>query len=147
MAKNKKKKKYQSTDKKKGGLLIGVDESISSQYHDIIADIEDMQYEIYLEDKKANKKMRKKMKKGKGGFYNSASVSVREKAVKKLKKRGILDFVLDIIEDIKPIVIIIARLIGALICSILSLDIVKEHIGGKTLNKMQKIYKTCMSIS
>lgn len=142
----KKNKKYKST-KSKGGLLNNVDESMNQQYQDIIADIEDIQYEIYLEDKKANKKMRKKIKKGKGGFYNSASVSVREKAVKKLKKKGILDFILDIIEDIKPIVIIIARLIGALICSILSLDVVKEHIGAKTLRKMQKIYKTCVSIS
>ena len=142
----KKKKKYQSTNQK-GGLLNNVDESMNRQYQNIIADIEDIQYEIYLEDMKANKKMRKKMKKGKGGFYNSASISVREKAVKKLKNKGILDFILDIIEDIKPIVIVIARLIGALICSILSLDIVKEHIGGKTLKKMQKIYKTCMSIS
>lgn len=142
----KKNKKHKSTNHK-GGMLLSVDESMNQQYQNIIADIEDIQYEIYLEDKKANKKMRKKVKKGKGGFYNSASVSVREKAVKKLKKKGILDFVLDIIEDIKPIVIVIARLIGALICSILSLDIVKEHIGAKTLHKMQKIYKTCMSIS
>ena len=145
MSKEKKKKK-KSTEKK-GGLMYTVDDNLNRQYQDIIADIEDIQYEIYLEDQKANKKMRKKIKKGKGGFYNNASLEVRKKAVKKIKKQGILEFFLDIIEDLKPIVVIIARLIGALICSILSLDIVKAHIGNKTLDKMNKVYRTCMSIA
>ena len=52
MAKKKKKKKHES-------VLDTLDYEIEQQYADIIRDIEEIQYEVYLADKKQKKKRMK----------------------------------------------------------------------------------------
>lgn len=144
MAKKKKKKKHES-------VLDTLDYEIEQQYADIIRDIEEIQYEVYLADKKQKKKNKKKAKKKYGrsdaGFLiESGDVKSRINAVYKLTDETFSERLLSTLNDIKPIVVIIARLTCALICAILSIDAVKANLTMSSLDMINKIYTTCLSI-
>ena len=141
--KNKKKGYCVEYDKEK---LDKFTSTLDKQYQEIVGDIEDIQYRIYLADKKKQKKQKKKMKKGQISFYEPKSKKVRVWAANEITGDKIFKFIKNIIEDIKPIAIIISKLIMALITSILSLDIIKEKISSTALKRMDTLYNLCAAV-
>lgn len=130
--------------KKNNGILYTVDMSLNSQYEGIKDEIEFLQEELKRADKKGKKKAKKKMKKG--GFYPyQYEIEAREKVLKKMEKTDLLNRTQTCLNELKPICIIIARLIAALILAILSIDAVKSVIKPETLSKMSKVYEIAMS--
>jgi len=120
---------------------------LDKQYQEIIGDIEDIQYKIYLADKKKQKKQKKKMKKGKINFYEPKDKKVRLWAIDEITGDKIFKTIKNIFEDLKPIVVIISKLLMALIVSILSLDVIKEKISNKALERIDTLYKLCASVA
>lgn len=121
--------------------------NLDKQYHEIVGDIEDIQYKIYLADKKKLRKQKKKMKKkGTIGFYEPKSKKVRIWASSELTSDKLFDTIKRILIDLRPIVVIISKLVMTLIVSILSLDIIKERIPQKALQRMDTLYKLCASV-
>ena len=50
------------------------------------------------------------------------------------------------LEDLRPICLIIARLIAALIVAILSIDAIKLYLKPETMEKMTRVYELAMSV-
>lgn len=145
----KKKDHYKMKLDKKLGVNV-FDTKLDQQYAEIISDIEDLQYEIYKADKKKKKKKKKQLKAGLLPFYEGSctkSKKARIKAAKKLTSEDFFVLIRNLLTDLKPVVIILARLIAMLITAILSLDIVKERIGKESLKKMDSLYKLCLQVS
>lgn len=150
--KKKKKKKHKKENKKlreyKKNFPSAMDQfdmTIDKQYKEIITDIEDMQYELWKADKKKAKKDRKKIKKGKIAFYSGKSKKARTKAANRLVGSKWFDTIKSVIEEIKPIAVIIMRLLAALITAILSIDQVKKYIKPDTLEKIDGVYRLCVA--
>lgn len=120
---------------------------LDKQYQEIVGDIEDIQYKIYLADKKKQKKQKKKMKKGKISFYEPKSKKARIWAVEELTGEKMFNTIKTLLLDLKPIVVIIAKMIMALLVSILSLDVVKSNISSSALTKIDTIYNMCKAVA
>ena len=127
-------------------ILDGIDMKLSRQHEAIIRDIEEIQYEIQRADKKKAKKAKKKLKNGKIGFYEVRSSKARIHAAKRLTSSDVVSVIKNILMDIKPIMVLLARLVAAIICSILSMDIVKRNIGKTTLGALESLYNLCMGV-
>ena len=137
--KNKKKNKGKNT-----GILYNIDLSLNSQYQGIKDEIEFLQMEIKESDKKAKKKSKKKMKK-KGFYPYEEQIKARKKVIKQIETNDLLERTESCLDQLKPICIIIARLIASLILAILSINGIKECIRPDTLKKMTKVYEIAMA--
>lgn len=135
-----------SKTKKEPSILESWDSKLDDQYKEIITDIEDIQYEIYKADRKKKKKQKKKMKKGKIAFYDPRSKKARKRAATRLTSEKILSGIQKIFTELKPLFILLAKLIKMIICAILSLDVVKRSISTQTLNKINDLYNLCTSV-
>lgn len=141
MSKKKKKKKSIS-------ILQEVDKTLNGTYDDLMEEIQDMQLQLAIADQKARKKAKKKGKKNAKDYsFQTEQRKVREELITKMTGNNFLERVNKVLEDILPIVIVIARLVASLILSILSLDIVKVNIKPETLKMMNAVYNKAMAIS
>lgn len=131
---------------KEPSILNSIDGNLSEQYKEIIGDIEEIQYQIQKADRRKAKKAKRKMKKGKIGFYETRSSKARIHAARRITSDQIIGTVISIFQDLKPLAILLARLVAAIICAILSLDIVKRNISSSVLQKMKMLYDACMGI-
>ena len=139
MAKKKKKKS------KDTGVLYNVDLSLNSQYKGIKDEIEFLQYELKKAEKKSKKKAKKKMNK-KNFYPYEYEMKARRSVIHEMEDSDLLHRTELCLRDLKPICIIIARLIAALILALLSIDAIKGMIRPETLNKMTWVYEMAMSI-
>lgn len=139
---SKKKKKKQKKEK----LLYEVDNSLNAQYMGLKDEIEYLQMEWDRTRAKCKKKAKKKMKKN-GGFYPyEYELKERKKLIKKMEDSNLFSRTESCLEDLRPICLIIARLIAALIVAILSIDAIKLYLKPETMEKMTRVYELAMSV-
>lgn len=137
-----KKKKKQKKEK----LLYEVDNSLNAQYMGLKDEIEYLQMEWDRTRAKCKKKAKKKMKKN-GGFYPyEYELKERKKLIKKMEDSNLFSRTESCLEDLRPICLIIARLIAALIVAILSIDAIKLYLKPETMEKMTRVYELAMSV-
>lgn len=142
-----KKNKHKDPESKGPSILEGLDSTIDEQYKEIVTEVEDIQYEIYLADKKKYQKQRRKMKKkGRGSFYAPHSAKARKAACKRITADKIFNGIKKIFEELKPLWLLLARVVRLIICAILSMDIVKRKISKQTLDKLQSLYNFCLAV-
>lgn len=145
MSKSKKHKKK----KKSISLLKEVDKTMDKTYDSLIEEIQDMQLQLNLSDQKALKKQKKKLRQDMGviPYYTSKErVKARQELIKKMEQTSLLERVEKSLKDLIPVVVVLARLIAALILSILSVEPIRKFISPATLSKMDNVYKVAMSI-
>ena len=130
MAKKKKKKTSMN-------LLKEVDKSLENTYEDLMTEIQQIQLELNLKEKKAVKKQRKMLREDMG---------IIQEYIEKIEEKNLLERVERCYKKIIPIVIVIARLVASLILSILSFAPVKWSMRPETLNKMNRVYQLSMAI-
>lgn len=142
MAKKKKKNK-----KKDISILHEVDTSLNGTYDDLMKEIEEMQLRLNYADSKARKLAKKKGKKN-PQFYNYDRLrkEEREKIISQMEGNNFLERIMNVLNDIAPIVVIIARLVASIILAILSVSSVKVNIKPETLSKLQFVYGKAMAI-
>lgn len=142
MAKKKKKNK-----KKNISILHEVDTSLNGTYDDLMKEIEEMQLRLNYADSKARKLAKKKGKKN-PQFYNYDRLrkEEREKIISQMEGNNFLERIMNVLNDIAPIVVIIARLVASIILAILSVSSVKVNIKPETLSKLQFVYGKAMAI-
>ena len=134
--------------KKKKRFLEAYDEMMNDTYDGIISEIQDMQIIIAREDRKIQKRAKKAAKKGKGYFnVNAEKKKVRYRVIGRMEETNWLQRIFEILQEIAPIIILIARLVSALILSILSIDEVKVNISKDTLGFLNKVYTKAMAVS
>lgn len=134
--------------KKKKRFLEAYDEMMNDTYDGIISEIQDMQIIIAREDRKIQKRAKKAAKKGKGYFnVNAEKKKVRHRVIGRMEETNWLQRIFEILQEIAPIIILIARLVSALILSILSIDEVKVNISKDTLGFLNKVYTKAMAVS
>lgn len=131
----------------KGNIILEIDKSLDKKYADMLEEIQYMQADIDRAERKAKKKAFKNMKKGNTFYDASKPINVRKEVIKNMENRNFFERVTCIIQELKPICIIIARLVMSLIVSILSIDAVKYRISPKTLNAMRNVYDLAKSVA
>ena len=131
----------------KGNIIIEIDKSLDKKYADMLEEIQYMQADIDRAERKAKKKAYKNMRNGNTLYDASKPINVRKEVIKNMENRNFFERVTDIIQELKPICIIIARLVMSLIVSILSIDAVKYRISPKTLNAMRNVYDLAKSVA
>lgn len=134
---SKKKKKN-----KKKEMYDFLDAQLDQKYIDSIKEIELMKKDL----KKAKKKSKKK--KYKNGLFKASDYQIiaRKRITNQMEDSNWFQRMYDILEELKPIVKIIARLIASLIVSILSIVDISKYIKPKTLHKLDKLYNFVMNI-
>lgn len=149
MGKKKKNKKNKKTQKSIM-LLSEIDTTLDGKYQTLIEEIQDIQLRINIADAKAMKKQRKKMIRADMGvipyYVSKDKVKAREKALKEMERTNFFGRIEDTFKKLVPCVILIARLVAALIVSILSIEPIKKIIKPETLKYMNAIYNTAMAI-
>lgn len=142
MAKKKKKKKSIS-------ILQEVDKTLTHTYDNLMEEIQCMQLMLNKADQKARKQAKKLAKKKNIGpvNYDVIRKKAREEVVGQMESSNFLERIFTVLQDIAPIITIIARLVASLILAILSIDAVKMNIKPKTLESMDKVYKKAMTFA
>lgn len=140
-------KKKRHKKKEEADILFHIDQSLDKKYMDMIEEIQFMQADLKRAERKAKKKAIREMKKGNNFFNGNYEIEVRKKCIREMEGSNFLERVSNIINDLKPICVIIARLVMSLIVSILSIDSVKYRIRPTTLQKMQSVYTLAKSVS
>ena len=131
----------------KGNIILEIDKSLDKKYADMLEEIQYMQADIDRAERKAKKKAFKNMKKGNTFYDASKPINVRKEVIRNMENKNFFERVSSIIQELKPICIIIARLVMSLIVSILSIDAVKYRISPKTLNAMRNVYDLAKSVA
>ena len=154
MSKKKDKKKKRKQEAREHLLKqisdIQIDDRwINSSYEELFDEIALYQYELYRADKnfiKQKGKSKKKHKKGESVFYsNSKPIKKRNKIIKKLEKRNFFDRVISFIENIRPLAKVISRVVVLLLMTILNINVVRDNISTSTMNKIDTVYRVCMT--
>lgn len=151
MSKKKKKHKKKQKDFYQNSIFdVSAGKSkkdLNKDFKRTLKDIESMQISLYEADKKQNRKERKKINKKEAEFYtNMNSIKCRKKMAKKWEKEGFLDYIIELLHQISPLVQILAKAVCILILSFLSIDAIKSAISPDTLKKIAKVYDVAMAL-
>lgn len=147
MAKNRKKKKSKKQNERIHALQQ-YDDYMNQTYDDLLEEIQDMQLIIAMEDRKIQKKAKKAAKKGKKYYnINEEKRKVRQQVLGKMEETNWLQRIYNTLEEVAPLIVVIARLVAALILSILSIDGIKTRIDKPTLEILNKVYSKAMVVS
>ena len=121
---------------------------LNGTYDDLMKEIEDMQLRLNFADQKARKKAKKMSKRKSKNPVDLENLrkEARMEVIGKMESNNFLDRVMNILNDISPIIVVIGRLIASLILAILSLDCVKINIKPKTLETMKAVYNKAIAI-
>lgn len=152
MSKKKKKKKSRSnyyycehpvvSDKDLKYMLSGVDKTIDKSYNSLLDEIKKYQLDIKVSDIEAEKKQRKRLKKELGVipyYCRKEQVEARKKVLQEMEAKKTFDRIELAFKNIVPIVIVIAKLVAALVTSILGLKTSMGYINPTTLNHLNVI--------
>lgn len=121
--------------------------SIDKKFQKTIDDIGEYRIQLYEADKRQRRKERKKINKHEAEFYTDMEgLRCRKRMAKNWENNGFLDRVINLLQQISPLVATLAKIVGLLIISFLSIDAVKATIKPKTLRKISNIYDIAMSI-
>jgi hypothetical protein len=160
MSKKKKKKKSRSnyyycehpvvSDKDLKYMLSGVDKTIDNSYNSLLDEIRKYQLDIKLSDVEAEKKQRKRLKKELGVipyYCRKEQVEARKRVLEEMEAKKTFDRIELAFKNIVPVVVIIAKLVAALITSILGLKTSMGYINPTTLNRLNIIKSMASAIS
>ena len=139
------KKNKKKVNERDDNVLYNMDIVLDANYAQMMDEIEMYQAEIRRADRKSKKKMQKKFN-GKGFYPYEYQLNAREHVVQEMVDANFLDRCMKLFQEIVPIVKIIARLVAALILSILSVTQVNGRISKETLSKLSAVYNLAMSV-
>lgn len=139
---SKKKKK-----KPRDGLLTYIDESLDSSYDSVMKEVEMYQLQLLEADQKAKKKARKKMKEDPNYFTHSKErIKARKKVVQEMEEGSFFERVEAELKLLKPVVIILSRLVASVIVAILNFTPLQMYLKPETVKKMSNLYQSCMKV-
>lgn len=162
MSKKKKKKKKSSypviSDSELRYMLSGVDKTIDKSYKSLLDELKDYQVAIVGTDNEAKKKQReadeeqrKRLKEKVGVIayhFRKEQVEARKKVLQEMEARKTFDRIELAFKNIVPIVIGIAKLVVALVTSILGLKVSMGcYINPTTLKRLNVIKGMASAIS
>ena len=160
MSKKKKKKKYRGnyyycehpvvSDNDLKYMLSGVDKTIDKSYNSLLDEIRKYQLDIKISDVEAEKRQRKRLKKDLGVipyYCRKEQVEARKKVLAEMEAKKTFDRIELAFKNIVPVVIVIAKLVAALVTSILGLKTSMGYINPTTLNRLNIIKGMASAIS
>lgn len=158
MSKKKKKKKYDYyyynpvvSDSDMKYMLSGVDKTIDNSYKSLLNEIKSYQLDIEKFDKAAEEKQRNRQIKKDIGiipyYCKKDQVKARRKVLEEMEARKTFDRIELAFKNIIPVVIIIAKLVAALITSILGFKTSLGYINPVTLGRMTAIKNMASTIA
>lgn len=143
-----KKKKSKGKDKEvqQQDVLFRIDDSMNHRFEEMKLEIEFYQREIEKGAKKARKRALKDMKKKNSFYVPVTNNAAKEQVIRQMEGNNFFDRVMNILQEMVPIVRVIAELVKSLIVAILSVDSVKYRIKRTTLQSMQNVYNMANSV-
>lgn len=144
MAKKRIKKKKQK--EVKTDVLAQMDQLVDKRFMDMKLEIEFYQNEINKAHKKAKKRAKKQMKRSNDFYAPHIDNRVREDIIRKMEGTNFFERIMNILQEMIPVVRVIAELVKSLIVAILSIDSVKFRIKKDTLVSMQNVYTMANSV-
>lgn len=136
-----------SKKKQEDNVIYQFDKTIDQKYVGLLEEIQFMQADIQREERKARKREKKRMKKGNTFYDPRAEIRVRQRVIREMEGNNFFDRVIAAVNDLRPICMMIARLVMSLIVSILSIDAVKYRIKPDTLNRMHSVYNVAHQVA
>lgn len=136
-----------SKKKQEDNIIYQFDKTIDQKYVGLLEEIQFMQADIQREERKARKREKKRMKKGNTFYDPRAEIRVRQRVIREMEGNNFFDRVIEAVNDLRPICMMIARLVMSLIVSILSIDAVKYRIKPDTLNRMHSVYNVAHQVA
>ena len=127
--------------------LYEFDRELDQKYVGLLEEIQFMQADIRRAERKARRKAKKKLKKGSGFYDPRAEINIRKQVIYEMEGTDFFTRVTEAINALRPICIIIAKLVMTLIVSILSIDAVKYRIKEETLGKLHSVYSLAKRVS
>lgn len=143
----KKKKKQKKKEAESISILEGIDSTLDGTYRSVKDEIEYYQLLIAQADAKAEKKARKKMRKKNTLYTQDYKKEGRIRVINEMEGNNFLSKIEESLTGTGTVIVIIARLVVALILSILSFEPIKACIKPSTMKKIDAIYKMAMSIT
>ena len=131
-------------------MLSGVDKTIDKSYNSLLDEIRKYQLDIKISDVEAEKRQRKRLKKDLGVipyYCRKEQVEARKKVLAEMEAKKTFDRIELAFKNIVPVVIVIAKLVAALVTSILGLKTSMGYINPTTLNRLNIIKGMASAIS
>lgn len=121
---------------------------INKEFKKALDEIEDLRVSMYEADKRdADRRARRKINHDEAEFYTKLeSVKTRKKISKKWKKTGFMDHIISLLNEISPLVKLLAKSIASLITLFLSIPFIKRHISPKMVEKISYVFDFAMSM-
>ena len=142
----KKKKKKKELKEVSLEILEEVDNDLNKAHNDIVTEIEELQYRLHVEDQKAIKKMRRRIRKNPDFSMNKERIAVRKKIIAEMESTNLLERIQNLFTRLSPIIAIIGRLVASLITMILSITEVKVWLRPETIKKLEMVYNVAMAL-
>lgn len=122
--------------------------AMNKQMDDVLKEIEFSRMQIYEIDKRsATRKNRKGINQTEAEFFHDMdSIRCREKISKRWKKKGILETIIEMLNNAVPMIKTLARAIANFITLFLSIPFVKEKISPKFIKRLTMVFDLAMSV-
>ena len=140
------KKKKKGKKKKSISLLEELDTTLDQEHDNLLQELEELQYRLYLEDLEATKKMRKQLRKKNQFSVNLKRADSRRKIINEMEETDLMGRIERFFHEVGPMIVIIGRLVAALINALLSITEVKLWLQPSTVNRLERIYQTARAI-
>lgn len=126
---------------------ISYKETLDKNFDSVLEEIEMTRMHLYEVDKRENKKSRRKTNgKEREFYYSMKSIQERKKISKRWVRTGFLDYIMEILTLVIPIVKVIAMKIAELINIFMSTAYVKESLPASFINKLVKVHDFALCI-
>lgn len=112
-----------------------------------IKEIEDYQMRLYESDKRNRKKSRRKINQEEASYYKEMeAIRTRKKLCNKWENSGFLENILAQLQQMVPMVKLLAKAVASLILTFLSFDAIRSIIKPGTLNLLTTIFDIAVAM-
>ena len=154
MSKKKKKLKKQlkKQAKREQKFLTYVDKTLSTSHYNMLKDLEKIQADLEFTDKVAKKRAKKKSKGDLDAYYeyynnDKTRLKIREAKMKELGSDDFYGRFMNFIDNIAPIIKLIARLVQAIVVAIMSMTKFKVYANEDQIRKLERTYALAMAFA
>ena len=143
--------KHKALKKETKSFLKAMDTKMNYHYEEMTEEIEEMQKSLKKVDEKAKRRAKKKAKGNKNLYLkyyltDKDRKKARKEKLEKMEREGLLDIAESTVKDLRPIMQIGSRLIGAFVLAIFSANVLKVYLSEEDFKRLKAIYKACMNV-
>ena len=138
---------FYGEERKKKKNKVNYKYTLDKSFDGVLREIEMTRMQLYEVDKRTHRKSRRKINgKEREFYYSMKSIQERQKISRKWMDTGFLDYVMEILALVVPIVKVIAIKIAELINIFMRSSSVKEVLPTSFINKLVKVHDIALCV-